>query len=72
MARIKRIFADFSLFIRVFQLAILLDKRRFFAALRMTFYVTLNEVKGLLCAISEKLVLFISIRANPPDPRSIS
>jgi hypothetical protein len=23
----------------------------------MTFYVTLNEVKGLLCAISEKLVL---------------
>ena len=42
--------------IRVFQLATLLDKRRFLAALRMTFYVTLNEVKGLLCAISEKLV----------------
>ena len=46
-----------ELLIRVFQLAILLGKRRFFAALRMTFYVTLNEVKGLLCAISEKLVL---------------
>ena len=44
-----------------------LDKRRFFAALRMTFHVppcngrivTLNEVKGLLCAISEKLVKMI-------------
>jgi len=45
------------LLIRVFQLATLSDKRRFFAALRMTFYVTLNEVKGLLCVISEKLVL---------------
>ncbi|MEK7396777.1 MAG: hypothetical protein AAB116_07550, partial [Candidatus Poribacteria bacterium] len=45
------------LLLRVFQLATLLYKRRFFAALRMTFYVTLNEVKGLLCAISEKLVL---------------
>ena len=45
------------LLLRVFQLATILDERRFFAALRMTFYVTLNEVKGLLCAIGEKLVL---------------
>ena len=50
-----------SLGIRVFQLATFLDKRRFFAALRMTFYVTLNEVKGLLCAINEKIVLGIEI-----------
>jgi len=46
--------------IGVFQLAISLGKRRFFAALRMTFYVTLNEVKGLLYAISEKLVTKIN------------
>jgi hypothetical protein len=54
---------------RVFQLATLLDKRRFFAALRMTFLVppsngrivTLNEVKGLLCVISEKLVILIRL-----------
>jgi hypothetical protein len=39
---------------------VLLGKRRFFAALRMTFYVTLNEVKGLICAISEKLVIMPS------------
>jgi len=35
-------------------------KSRFFAMLRMTFSVTLNEVKGLLYAINKKLVLSIN------------